>query len=223
MLIAPSKVQNTEHYPAVPISRMGHFMADLRKVKGASARCLELAALTATRSAEARLAKWSEFSSLDDPEQAVWVVPAERMKAKKEHRIPLSAAAVDLVNALPRTEGVDHLFTNTKGKPLSDMAMVALMRRLGAKDSSGKVCVPHGLRSSFRDWAAEHTNFPNELCEMALAHAIPNQVEAAYRRGDMLAKRRELMQHWANFCAIVQEPSTRAPIPINRRAAKRTA
>lgn len=156
------------------------------------AKALELLILTACRSGEARYAAWTEF----DLNGKLWVIPAQRMKMAQEHRIPLSDAAVDLLNALPRIDGTDLVFPSSKpNTPLSDMTLTAVLRRCGG----GNFTV-HGFRSCFRDWLAETTNYPNEACELALAHSIGNKVEAAYRRGDMLDKRFPMMNDWANYC-----------------------
>jgi integrase len=135
---------------------------------------------------------WAEV----DLDAATWTIPAARMKAGKLHRVPLTEAALDLLRKQARIEGEELVFPNYRGGPLSDMAMTQTCRRLGGK------CVPHGMRSTFRDWVAERTNYPGELAEMQLAHAIGNRVEAAYRRGDMFEKRRAMMNAWAAFVAI---------------------
>jgi integrase len=150
-----------------------------------------------------RLATWGEF----DLASAVWTVPAERMKAGKEHRVPLSAAALELLATLPRGKPEDIVFKAQRGGPLSDMTLSAVLRRMGEK------AVPHGFRSTFRDWAAERTNYPREAAEMALAHAIGDKVEAAYRRGDLFEKRRVMMEDWAGFLARVERPAQVVALP----------
>lgn len=208
LLARPSKIARPKHYAALPVDAMPEFMGRLRALEGKGARALEFAILTAARSGEVRGAKWAEV----DLDAAVWVVPAERMKMKREHRVALSPQAVALLRGLLRTPengqvsqlnahadaGVPAdqglVFPAPRGGVLSDMALVAVVRRMGVD------VVPHGFRSTFRDWAAERTNFPHELAEMALAHAIESKVEAAYRRGDMLAKRAAMMTAWAKFC-----------------------
>lgn len=207
LLPKPSKVAKVTHHDALPVSDVGSFMVDLRKHEGMGARALEFAILTAARSGEVRGATWSEI----DLETGVWIVPAERMKAGKEHRVPLSTAAVDLLKALPRLAGSDLVFFAPRGGQLSDMTLSAVIRRMGAP------CVPHGFRSTFRDWAAERTNYPRDMAEMALAHTIGNKVEAAYRRGDMFAKRRRMMDDWAKFCDTVETKGD--VIPLNRKTA----
>jgi integrase len=189
LLPKPSKVKSPEHHAAVPVGQAGAFMERLRQMDGMGARALEFAVLTAARSGEVRGAKWSEI----DERAKVWIVPADRMKAGKEHRVPLSDAASALLKTLPRVGGSDLLFPGPKGNTLSDMALTAVMRRMQVP------AVPHGFRSTFRDWAAERTNYPREVAEMALAHAIGDKVEAAYRRGDLFEKRRHLMADWAAF------------------------
>lgn len=154
------------------------------------ARAVEFLVLTATRSGEVRHATWDEV----DLTSQIWTIPAERMKAGREHRVPLSNQAVALLEALPRFEGSPFVFAAARGGALSDMALSAVLRRMNAG------AVPHGFRSTFRDWAAERTAFPSEVVEMALAHAITNKVEAAYRRGDLFEKRRRLMAAWARHC-----------------------
>lgn len=197
LLARPRKLKKVAHHPALQLDEVGAFMSMLRHVEGASAQALRFAVLTATRSGEVRGARWDEINLLGK----LWTVPAERMKAKKEHRVPLSTQALKLLEALPRFEGEDLVFPGRKPlQPLSDMSLTACMRRLGFKDAKGRVCVPHGCRSTFRDWASERTSFPGDMAEMALAHAIDSAVEAAYRRGDMLAKRLKMMQAWGDFC-----------------------
>ncbi len=188
LLARPKKIAKVKHHEAVPVDDVAEFMERLRKVEGVSADALEFGVLTAARSGEVRGARWPEI----DLDAKVWTVPAERMKAKKEHRVPLSSQAVALLAKLPRFTETDLLFPGRNG-PLSDMSLTAVMRRLKL------TAVPHGFRSTFRDWAAERTIYPRDLAEMALAHAIENAVEAAYRRGDMLAKRAAMMQAWADF------------------------
>jgi integrase len=190
-LLAPrAKIAPVNHHEALPYAELPAFMAALRRQDGIAARCLELTIMTATRSGEARRARWSEF----DLGARVWAIPAERMKAGKAHTVPLSDRALAILAALPRSG--DYLFENGHvGKPISDMAMIMTLRRMGRNDI--KV---HGFRSTFRDWAAERTDYQNHVVEMALAHTIGDKVEAAYRRGDLLEKRRRLMAYWAAYC-----------------------
>ena len=169
---------------------MPTFMRALHKRHGISARALEFVIYTAARSGEVRGASWNEI----DLKAGLWTVPADRMKAGKEHRVPLSAAAIKLLKKTPRLEGCELIFPGTKGQPLSDMSLAAVLRRMDVD------AVPHGFRSTFRDWAGDRSHYPRELIEAALAHTLESKVEAAYRRGDALEKRRELMEAWATFC-----------------------
>lgn len=189
ILPAPDKVRIREHHPAMPIAEAPAFMLALEDVAGASALALRFLILTAARSGEVRGATWAEV----DMQAGIWAVPAERMKAGAAHRVPLSGQALALLESLPRFAGSDLLFPSPRGGQLADMAMTALMRRRGL------AYVPHGFRSTFRDWAGDHTEYPREIVEAALAHAVGNRVEAAYRRKDALERRRPLMQDWANF------------------------
>ena len=192
VLPAPGKLAKVEHHPALPIDSMPTFMASLRKREGIAARALEFAILTAARSGEVRGANWAEI----DMDAGVWTVPASRMKAGKEHRVPLSLSTIQLLKATPRLEGTELIFPGNKGQPLSDMSMTAVLRRMEVD------AVPHGFRSTFRDWCGDRTTYPRDMAEMALAHQLTNEVEAAYRRGDALEKRREMMESWAAFIAM---------------------
>lgn len=190
LLAKPSKIAKVEHHAAMAIDAVPAFMAELRQREGTGARALELLVLTATRSGEVRGATWGEL----DLKHAVWTIPADRMKAGREHRVPLSKPAVKLLKSLPRTEGCDLVFPGNNETALSDMTLTSVMRRMGAD------AVPHGFRSTFRDWASERTGYPSDVAEMALAHTISNKVEAAYRRGDLFTKRAQMMADWADFC-----------------------
>lgn len=188
-LPAANKVSKVEHFAALPIDAMHAFLQRLRQVDGIGARCLEFVILTACRSGEARGAAWSEI----DLATRVWTLPASRTKAGREHRVPLNDRAVELLQALPKFEGVDLVFVGTKNKQLSDMTMTKVLRRLQVP------ATVHGMRSVFSDWCAERTGTPAEVREMALAHAIGDRTEEAYRRGDLFDKRRELMDLWQRF------------------------
>ncbi|WP_083925664.1 tyrosine-type recombinase/integrase [Sphingomonas sp. Mn802worker] len=184
------------HHAALPYAAMPKFMNDLRERDATAARALEFTILTAARSGEVLGASWAEI----DLSGAAWTVPATRMKAGREHRVPLSQAAVDLLQRLDaardveRASPADAVFASAAtGKPLSGMAMAMLMRRMRVD------VTVHGFRSAFRDWASETTDFPHEVCEIALAHTIANRAEAAYRRGDLFDKRRKLMEAWAQY------------------------
>lgn len=189
-LPAKRKVSPVEHHRAVAVKDMPNFFKSLQQREGTAARALEFLTLTAARSGEVRGAHWSEV----DLAQKVWVVPAERMKAKREHRIPLSAQAIALLQSLPTKKSGGLVFPGSKPtSKLSDMSLTAVMRRMEVD------AVPHGFRSSFRDWVGEETAYPREVAEMALAHTVGNAVEAAYRRGDLFEKRRLMMQDWCHF------------------------
>jgi integrase len=183
------------HHKAMPFDSVPSFMAALRERPAISARALEFLVLTAARSGETFGATWQEV----DLKERVWSVPGERMKAGKDHRVPLSpraTAILDDMKALaPEAQPGDLIFPGPKvGKPLSDMATSALLKRMKVDATT------HGFRSSFRDWCGESTAFPREVAEAALAHRVGNEVERAYRRGDALAKRRKLMEAWSAYC-----------------------
>ena len=201
ILAKPGKVTKVEHHPALPIDQIANFMLALRQRHGITARALEVLILTATRSGEVRGACWEEF----DLDAGLWTIPAGRMKAGREHRIPLSARVLAILNALPRLAEVELVFPAPRGGVLSDMSLTAVTRRMGI------AAVPHGFRSTFRDWAAERTDYPSEMAEMALAHVINNKVEAAYRRGNMFEKRRRMMADWAHICTAAVKPTADAP------------
>ncbi|EJL72220.1 Integrase [Variovorax sp. CF313] len=191
VLAAPMKIQKVQHHRAVPIDGMWSFMTDLRQRAGVAARALEFTILTAARSGEIRGATWGEL----DLEAKIWTIPAERMKAGREHRIPLCKAAMSLLEELPKGAPTELVFPGTKDKALSDMSLTAVMRRMSAD------AVPHGFRSTFRDWVGDRTSYPRDLAEMALAHIIESKTEGAYRRGDAIERRREMMDAWAQFIA----------------------
>lgn len=192
LLAKPSRIAPVRHFPALPWPEMPRFMAALRAREGVAARALEFAVLTACRSGEVRGARWDEL----DLAARLWTIPAARMKLGREHRVPLSSPAIELLAALPRVSA--RVFPGKKAvSDLSDMSMTAVLRRMG----EGRITV-HGFRSTFRDWCAEEpgNTFPREVCEHALAHGLPDRVEAAYRRGDLLVKRTALMQAWGEYC-----------------------
>jgi integrase len=182
------------NHPAMSYGDVPAFIGDLHSREAAAALALEFTILTAARRGEVLGARWDEF----DLERAVWIVPAHRMKAGREHRVPLSARGVAIVKSLRHADGGEFVFAGHKpGKPLSGEALRMVLRRMKIDDVT-----VHGFRSAFRDWAAECTNFTNEVCEAALAHVIENKAEAAYRRGDLFEKRRKLMEAWAAYCAV---------------------
>jgi integrase len=211
-LLAPrNKVRRVEHHAALPYSEIGAFMAELRKQEGIGARALEFAILTAARTGEVIGARWGEISMAD----RLWTVPGARMKAGREHRVPLTDSAVAILDRMKAIRTDDFVFQGGKvGRPLSNMAFLMLLRRMGR----GELTV-HGFRSTFRDWAAECTAFPAEVAEMALAHTVSDKVEAAYRRGDLFQKRRQLAEAWATFCDLPSAPPAGAVVPIRERAA----
>jgi integrase len=191
LLPARSKVRRVEHYAALPYAAIGAFMAQLRQSDGPSARALAFLILTAARTGEVIGARWDEINVAE----RIWIVSADRMKAGREHRVPLSNAALAIVEKMAAIRAGEYVFPGGKaGRPMSNMALLMLLRRMGRGDLTA-----HGFRSTFRDWAAERANFPAEVAEMALAHTVSDKVEAAYRRGDLFEKRREIMAAWANF------------------------
>lgn len=197
LLPKPSELYKVKHFAALPYQEINSFMDKLRERDAQSALALRLIILTATRSGEVRKAVWSEF----DLDKGIWVIPAERMKADKEHTIPLCKEAISIIQQLPRLAGCDYLFTSPKsGNPLSDVVFKQLMKRMGVSDIT-----THGFRSTFRDWAAEQTSFPREVIENALAHQLKDKAEAAYFRSNLLDKRRELMNKWGDYTKL---PST---------------
>jgi len=202
-------VQKVEHYAALPYVEIGAFLQSVREQEGNAARALELVILTAARTSEVINARWDEI----DLDAKVWTIPPERMKSKREHRVPLSDAAVKVLKIMQdRAEG-DYVFAGMKpDKPLSNMSLLALIERMGRADLT-----VHGFRSTFRDWAAETTNFPRDVAEAALAHVLGDKTEAAYRRGDLFEKRRKLMQAWAEQCNRKAEAKV-MPINAGRKA-----
>jgi integrase len=212
LLPARSKVRRVEHHAALPYPEIGGFIGELRRQAGIAARALEFVILTAARTGEVIGARWSEMNLKD----GLWTIPAERMKAGKEHRVPLSEAALAIIEDMGEASSGDCVFPGANAdRPLSNMAMLKLLKRMKRGDLT-----IHGFRSTFRDWAAEQTAFPSEVAEMALAHVVGDKVEAAYRRGDMFEKRRRLAAAWAAYCSA--PPSTGveeiAVIPLQRQA-----
>ncbi len=214
LLSSPTKLKRqrnggtTRHHPAMPYTLAPDFMVELRARDSVSALAIEFLILTATRTGEALGATWSEI----DPDARVWTIPAARMKAGREHRVPLSAAALEVLERLPRVAGNDHLFVGARhGRPLSNMALLQLMRGMGYGVGGERGdYVPHGFRSSFRDWAGEVSAFPANVAEAALAHVIGDKTEAAYARGTLFAKRARMMQEWADWCGKGTEDNVRA-------------
>lgn len=189
------KLERDGHHAALPVAEIPAFMTRLRQSDGMGARALEFAILTAARSAEVRGATWAEF----DLDASAWTIPAARMKGGREHRVPLTEAALAVLKSVPRVAGEPVVFFAPRGGQLSDMTLSAVMRRMKVP------AVPHGFRSTFRDWVAECTAWPGDMAEMALAHAIGSKVEAAYRRGDMFERRRAMMQDWSTYLASAND------------------
>jgi integrase len=217
LLPARSKVHKVENQPALPWEQLPEFMAELRKQEGTAARALEFTILCAARSGESRGTMWGEL----DPAGKVWTVPGSRMKSGRDHRVPLPSAAIAITDYMRDVRLNDYVFPGEGAdEPLSDMALTEVIRRMNeARAKAGlplwvdskqgcREVVPHGFRSSFRDWVDEATAYADWLAEAALAHARGDKVEAAYKRGDALAKRRKLMEAWADHCGGVSEEAT---------------
>lgn len=223
VLPAPAKIAKAQNHAALPYSRAAEFMVDLRKREGLAAKALEFAILTAARSGEIRGATWDEI----DLSAKIWTIPAARMKAEREHRVPLSRAAVSLLRALPRIDDSPLVFPAPRGGQMSDATLAAVIKRINADTPEGKLyadpkqknraVTQHGFRSTFRDWAGECTAYPGEAIEQALAHTIRNAAEAAYRRGDMLDKRQRLMADWADYLGNTA-PKIGTVTPIRKEA-----
>jgi integrase len=209
LLPRPSKVQQVVHHAALPYAEIGTFMAALREHAGVAARALEFAVLTAARTGEVLGATWDEINIAE----RVWTVPAGRMKAGREHRVPLSGPAMAIIEQMSELRTGDFVFPGWRaGEPRSGMALLLALRRIRGGLTT------HGFRSTFRDWCAEATSFPSEVAEMALAHAVGDKVEAAYRRGDLFDKRRQLAEAWGRYCG--QATAVPAEIlPLHRRRA----
>ena len=203
-----SKVRAVRHHPALPYVDIGAFMQELRQRTGVAAAALEFAILTAARTGEVLGANWDEF----DLKAKVWTIRADRMKSGREHRVPLSAPAVRVLKRMQNVRQNDNVFPGDRTAALSNMALLMLLRRMG-HDS----LTVHGFRSTLRDWAAERTNFPNEVAEMALAHVVSGKAEAAYRRGDLFEKRRKLMDSWAAYCDGGQSRAEIIPLRRTKR------
>jgi integrase len=212
LLPGANKRARVKHHAAIHYDQVGKFLVDLRKEEGTAARALELVVLTAARTGEVIGAIPEEF----DLDRALWIIPAERMKGGREHRVPLSPTAVTIVRAQLKEKG-EYVFPGAMAKkPMSNMAMLMALKRMKRTDVT-----VHGFRSSFRDWGAEQTAYPNEVLEMALAHTVGDKVEAAYRRGDMFEKRRRLMLEWERYCEITADTTT--VVPMKKAAGGRKA
>lgn len=201
-------IQVVEHHAALPYAEIGQFMADLRVREGTAAAALEFTILTAARTGETIGALWSEI----DLTTKLWTVPANRIKGGKEHRVPLSDRSIALLRALPTEQGNPFIFIGPRKAGLSNMAMSSVLGRMGREGIT-----VHGFRSSFRDWAAECKSYPNFVVEMALAHVVGDKVEAAYRRGDLLDKRKRLMSEWARYCSTPSVKADKVVVPMRGR------
>ncbi len=211
LLPPPRRVAKAGHHPALPYVELPVFMIDLKKQQGVGALALHFAVLTAARTNEVLGMKHDEI----DVAAKTWNVPASRMKGGRPHRVPLSDAALAIIKAAPKIEGNDYVFAGAKkGKPASSMLLLMTLRRMKRPDITA-----HGFRSTFRDWAAERTAFAREVAEAALAHSIRDATEAAYRRGDLFAKRRQLMQAWADYCNSAGSRSAAKVTAIRDQAA----
>jgi integrase len=208
LLPKSQKIKRVKHHPALPFKQINGFIKDLRAIGGSGPLAFEFMILTATRTNEVIAARWDEI----DLQGKVWTIPGDRMKAGKEHRVPLSTRAVQILKVMAKGKISEYVFPGisvSKGKHLSNGVFLSILKRMKGYEN----ITPHGFRSTFRDWAAETTTFANETLELALAHAISNQSEGAYRRQDQLDKRRLLMQAWENF---INSPHTNSIISINR-------
>ena len=204
LLPKPSKLARG-HHPAMPYEEVAKFVAELRKREASAAMALELCILTAARTGEILGMRWPEI----DLDRKIWTVPAERMKAGREHRVPLSPRTIAILSRLEKLKIDEFVFAGqARDKPLSNMAMEMVLRRMNIADAT-----VHGFRSSFRDWAGNVSNFPREITETALAHVIGDKSEQAYRRGDALEKRRKLMEAWATYC----EPKSSHNVPVRKQ------
>jgi integrase len=213
-LPAPNGITKVKHHPAIPYELAGDFMKKLRANHSISARALELLILTTVRSGSVRAATWSEI----DFTKKLWTIPAEHTKTKRQHKVPLPLQAMKLLTELPRMAGTELVFPNPKRKPLSDMALSQLMRGMRERGELSVEAVPHGFRSTFRDWAAEQTNYSDEIRKAASGHKVGDSVKEAYQRSDLLDKRRNLMQEWANYLDLISSNCTGNVTPI--RASK---
>ena len=213
-LPSPKKLQKKEHHPAVPYQQIGDFMSKLRSNSSLSAKALEFLILTAVRSGSVRQAEWEEV----DLDKALWIIPAEHTKARQEHRVPLQPQAVQLLKSIPNLAGSNLIFPSRTGKALSDMAFSQLMRGMRERGELTVEAVPHGFRSTFRDWAAEQTAYPDEIRKAASGHTVGDSVKEAYQRTDLLDKRRNLMNEWAVFLDQPTVAHNTKVTPIRKKA-----
>lgn len=203
-LPAPSKVATVKHHPALPYALLGDFMAKLRTNDSISAKALHFLILTAVRSGSVRAAEWSEI----DYANKLWIIPAAHTKTKQEHRVPLPPQTIILLKSMPRLANNPKIFPSPRGSALSDMALSQITRGMKERGELTVDVVPHGFRSTFRDWAAECTAYPDEIRKAASGHTVGDAVQQAYQRTDLLEKRRGLMEEWAKFLDL---PSASSP------------
>jgi integrase len=208
VLAAPSKIIKTQHYRALPWQEIGKFMPKLRSKEGIAARALEFSILTAARSGEVRGMTWNEI----DLDEKLWTVPEDRIKAGRAHKVPLSQDVIKLLKSTPQFYESEYVFSAPRGGKLSDMALAAVLRRMNVD------AVPHGFRSTFKDWARSCTAYPDEVSELALAHVSNDATRAAYARDELLPKRARLMRDWAKFCNTI--PTKAKVTPIRKRRSK---
>jgi integrase len=206
-----SKVARVKHHAAMPAKEVGDFMAKLRADSSTIARALEFCVVTCTRTSETLGARWDEI----DMGEKLWIIPGTRMKSGREHRVPLSARAIEILQEMQRHQSGDHVFGGIKNGigPLSPMVLLMKLRRMGYADYA-----VHGFRSTFRDWVSDSTNFPGEVAEMALAHIVSDTTERAYRRGDALEKRYALAEAWSKFCSKPSITDSAKVVNIRGRA-----
>lgn len=214
-LPSPSRVASTKHFDSLPYRLMPEFMTALRSRDGSTARALEFLIHTATRSGSVRLATWTEI----DLKERIWNIPAAHTKTAKPHRVPLSDAALEVLTRQPRTLGSDLLFPSVRGKVISDMAMLSVMRRMRADGDLTAEAVPHGFRSTFKVWATEQTEYPTEMTEICLMHRVGDAVYEAYQRSDMFEKRRAVMNDWSAH--ILRGKRTAAVLDIRKGVGKK--
>ncbi len=213
-LPAPRGLKKVNHHPALPYPEIGDFISRLRRNESVSARALEFLILTAVRSGSVREAEWNEI----DLDKKLWIIPPEHTKTRQEHRVPLPAQAIQLLKTMPKVAGTNKVFPSPTGKALSDMALSQLMRGMNERGELTVDAVPHGFRSTFRDWAAEQTNYSDELRKVTSGHTVGDSVKEAYQRTDLLEKRRRLMTDWAAFLDKPTASQSPRVTPIRKKA-----
>ena len=214
LLPSPRGLQEVKHHPAVPYALAGDFMAALRRNTSMSAKALEFLILTGVRSGSVRMADWSEI----DFDKKLWVIPAAHTKTRNEHRVPLQPQAISLLMSITRMADSTKVFPSPTGKAFSDMALSQLMRGMRERGELTVEAVPHGFRSTFRDWAADQTDYPDEIRKVASGHTVGDGVKERYQRTDLLEKRRHLMNDWANFLDKPSSQQLTTVTPIRGKA-----